>query len=206
MACTAPPDFTWDGVGLGQCTVNGVNGDFATTALNTYEAGLYSGTLERCKCTCLSHGGCLGLQFRAGSGVHRRMCSIFTTETTGPTGFNFTLGSSPTGTTPPPIDGTNGDPEWICVLPIRQVTTTEPPVTTTQAPLWPQIGEDHSKCHGDNEHEVSSQRACQAEALAAGHEYYQWSAEITKCATAVSCDNPTTGLRFDWKIYHLGGL
>merc|ERR1712232_1023872 len=87
-------------------------------------------------------------------------------------------------------------------------TPTPPPAPTTATvqALWPQSGASNSKCAGANhEHAVASQNACQAEAVAAGHEYYQFSDHgyYYMCATAATCSSHITGTGtpWTWRIY-----
>jgi len=67
--------------------------------------------------------------------------------------------------------------------------------------LWSQLGDSNRKCTSVNEHDVDSQLACQNEALAADHEYYQYSDDPQKCSTAATCASPITGTSWPWKIY-----
>merc|ERR1712228_1111986 len=82
--------------------------------------------------------------------------------------------------------------------------TTATPTTAPVQALWPQSGASNSKCAGANhEHAVASQNACQAEAVAAGHEYYQFSDHgyYYMCATAATCSSHITGTQWTWRIY-----
>merc|ERR1712232_1474447 len=90
--------------------------------------------------------------------------------------------------------------------PTTAAPTTATPTTAPVQALWPQSGASNSKCAGANhEHAVASQNACQAEAVAAGHEYYQFSDHgyYYMCATAATCSSHITGTGtpWTWRIY-----
>lgn len=86
--------------------------------------------------------------------------------------------------------------------------------------LWPQLGLGNRKCAEDGcglagHHtgigyanctegmKVRDLSECQAAAVSAGHEFYQYvSVEGKKfCHTTATCDNPITDTKWDWKIY-----
>jgi len=87
------------------------------------------------------------------------------------------------------------------------VSTCESPITGTKNPwkiyyaFWPQLGADNSRC-SKGSHVVRSRFACQAEAAANGHTYYQYQPEKKLCDTASTCEPPITGTKNPWKIYH----
>jgi hypothetical protein len=71
--------------------------------------------------------------------------------------------------------------------------------------LWPQVGENNSKCstigESNSNIDVASQAACQLEASQAGHSYYQFDANNNLCATYAACDSLINGTNDPWKIY-----
>jgi len=81
-------------------------------------------------------------------------------------------------------------------------TTPSPTTSPTTVALWPQLGADHSMCTSDNVFRVADRRACQNEAIAAGHAYYQF--RNKRCATTSVCDSPITNTKKPWAIYSQG--
>jgi len=67
--------------------------------------------------------------------------------------------------------------------------------------LWPAVGLDHTRCAEAKEFVVASQLACQAEAVAAGHRYYQYDG-AGACATTDACTTLITQTRASWEIHY----
>lgn len=67
--------------------------------------------------------------------------------------------------------------------------------------LWPAVGLVHTRCAEAKELVVASQLACQAEAVAAGHKYYQYDG-AGACATTESCTTLITQTRAPWEIHY----
>lgn len=67
--------------------------------------------------------------------------------------------------------------------------------------LWPAVGLNHTRCADAKEFVVASQLACQAEAVAAGHKYYQYDGAGT-CATTDQCTTLVTQTRAAWEIHY----
>eukprot|EP00747_Dinoflagellata_sp_TGD_P155180 gnl/TRDRNA2_/TRDRNA2_177556_c0_seq4.p1 gnl/TRDRNA2_/TRDRNA2_177556_c0~~gnl/TRDRNA2_/TRDRNA2_177556_c0_seq4.p1 ORF type:complete len:788 (-),score=255.14 gnl/TRDRNA2_/TRDRNA2_177556_c0_seq4:191-2515(-) len=74
---------------------------------------------------------------------------------------------------------------------------------TAEEHLWPQYGDDHTKCFKDkSEHVVKDRKACQDEAVAAGSKYFSYSDSNKYCSSIpTSCDSPITGTKWPWKIF-----
>merc|ERR1712125_189901 len=84
-------------------------------------------------------------------------------------------------------------------VPTPVPTPAPTPVATTM--LWPQYGADNSKCTTSAAHSVVDRLSCQVEAVAAGHVYYQYHANMKKCATSATCTQPITDTNGPWKIF-----
>merc|ERR1719326_987600 len=74
---------------------------------------------------------------------------------------------------------------------------------TETVKTWSLIADDNSKCANDGEYEVTDQAACQADAEAAGHHYYNWYSANSRCGTAATCNSPITGTSWAWQIYEM---
>ena len=70
----------------------------------------------------------------------------------------------------------------------------------TAQTLWRQLGANNRRCTKSGQHKVASQQSCQAEAVAAGHKYYQFHGGNMLCTTSAPCTSPTNTAG-PWKIY-----
>merc|ERR1712232_474220 len=68
--------------------------------------------------------------------------------------------------------------------------------------FWPQYGANNTKCI-DGQHQVKDQITCQAEAVAAGQQYYQYAVKDGRgyCQTSRYCSKLVTGTDWNWKVY-----
>jgi hypothetical protein len=56
--------------------------------------------------------------------------------------------------------------------------------------LWPQHGEDNTRCSRGGSIRVNTQMECQERAMRLGHPFYHFRHHNGKCGTAASCDSP----------------
>jgi len=71
-------------------------------------------------------------------------------------------------------------------------------------PEWPQYAGNYTKCEAEKEQVVvESQAACQAKAVDAGAEYYQYAGDDHRgsCWWSAKCISPTSGTGYNWRIY-----
>jgi len=69
--------------------------------------------------------------------------------------------------------------------------------------LWPQHGDDNTRCTRGASVIVGSRLECQELALRENHPFYFFSEPQSKCAHSETCDSPTTGTRNLWRVYAL---
>jgi hypothetical protein len=107
------------------------------------------------------------------------------------------------------------------IMPTPEPTTSPTPEPTTVPPTvtdldladstWSQYLEDHMKCEKTAGTYGLTQAECQAQAEAAGHDYYSYklvderSGDMTnQCFTSADCSSPLSNTANVWKIYHYG--
>merc|ERR1719401_1569248 len=83
--------------------------------------------------------------------------------------------------------GTGTRPWTIYSQPIATPSPT--PAPPTEQP-WPQYGGNNQRCGTGCAKTVASQSACQQDAAASGHSYYEYEADRGCCITMVTCSSP----------------
>merc|ERR1712217_623582 len=89
-------------------------------------------------------------------------------------------------------DGMIGNGDACCTCHMK----TAPPADGPK--LWPQFGDDHTKCRNGNK-EVKNRLECQLEAAALGRKYYQYAEPLglaPRCMTSDSCTSPIGGTKW----------
>lgn len=75
------------------------------------------------------------------------------------------------------------------------------PESEEEVELWPQDGNNHTRCTTRNIVTVSSQGACQQRADILRYPYYQYVTEEKKCAILFDCPGRIGKTGWDWRIY-----
>jgi len=115
--------------------------------------------------------------------------------------------------TPSPTEALTAAPTATPTVPKKKAPPSAPTAATTAACDWVQYLGDNTKCATmDNGASgggfaVADQAACQTAAEDAGHQFYQFTTELSDgyCSTTENCDSPTTGTTKNWKVFQCQG-